>query len=231
MSSSRSASPPSSRAAGSSASTRPTDLLPVAPAQHYASGGVRTDLLGRSSARRPLRLRRGLLHGGARRQPAGLQLAARGTGLRPPHRRRHQRAAGAPASCRCRAPGAPRGAAALLDGSARVQVQAAMTDGCRGGAVGRAALAATASRPADLALAGDADEPGPAVVGDHQPPARRPGAHPGRLAARGDPRRPRPQRLHRARRPAVARAHRCSSAARDGRVTTTFEPVAEQDLT
>jgi L-aspartate oxidase len=26
-----------------------TDLLPVAPAQHYASGGVRTDLVGRSS--------------------------------------------------------------------------------------------------------------------------------------------------------------------------------------
>jgi L-aspartate oxidase len=26
-----------------------TDLLPVAPAQHYASGGVRTDVLGRSS--------------------------------------------------------------------------------------------------------------------------------------------------------------------------------------
>ena len=26
-----------------------TDLLPVAPAQHYASGGVRTDLRGRSS--------------------------------------------------------------------------------------------------------------------------------------------------------------------------------------
>jgi nicotinate-nucleotide pyrophosphorylase (carboxylating) len=45
----RSGSRRSSPAAVSSGSTRPTDLLPVAPAQHYASGGVETDLLGRTS--------------------------------------------------------------------------------------------------------------------------------------------------------------------------------------
>ena len=59
-----------------------TELLPVAPAQHYASGGVRTDLHGRSLARGPLRLRRDLVHGCARGQPPRLQLPARGSRLR-----------------------------------------------------------------------------------------------------------------------------------------------------
>ena len=36
-----------------------TELLPVAPAQHYACGGVETDLLGRSSLDGPVRVRRG----------------------------------------------------------------------------------------------------------------------------------------------------------------------------
>ena len=33
------------------------DLIPVAPAQHYASGGVRTDLLGRTTHPRAVRVR------------------------------------------------------------------------------------------------------------------------------------------------------------------------------
>ena len=70
---------------------RPTSL-PVAPAQHYASGGVAHDLHGRYLPRWPVCLRRGLVHRRPRRQPAGLQLVARGPGLRPPHRRRHHRA-------------------------------------------------------------------------------------------------------------------------------------------
>ena len=65
-----------------------TELIPVAPACHYASGGVRTDLWGRSDLRRSLRDRRGRLLRRARREPAGLQLAARGTRLLAPHRRR-----------------------------------------------------------------------------------------------------------------------------------------------
>ena len=63
-----------------------TDLIPVAPACHYASGGVRTDLWGRSNVPGPLRDRRGRLLRRARRQPARLQLAARGPGLLPPDR-------------------------------------------------------------------------------------------------------------------------------------------------
>ena len=47
--SSRRGSRRSSPAVASWASTRSTELLPVAPAQHYASGGVETDLVGRSS--------------------------------------------------------------------------------------------------------------------------------------------------------------------------------------
>ena len=81
---------------------------------------------------------------------------------------------------------------ALLDSSARVQVQAAMTAGS--GAVRSAqTLASTAAALRDLALAATSTESGPPVVGDDQPAAHRPGADPGRIAARGDPRRPRPQ--------------------------------------
>ena len=68
-----------------------TDLLPVAPAQHYACGGVETDLLGRSSLEGLYACGEVLVHRRPRRQPARLQLAARGARLRAPHRRRHHR--------------------------------------------------------------------------------------------------------------------------------------------
>ncbi len=67
------------------------DLVPVAPAQHYHSGGVRVGLSGRSSLGGPLRGGRGVVHRRARRQPARLQLAARGPGVRAPDRRRRHR--------------------------------------------------------------------------------------------------------------------------------------------
>ena len=83
----RPASRPSSRGCARPASTRSTDLVPVAPAAHYASGGVVTDLDGAHVRARAVRLRRGRLHRRARRQPAGLQQPARGAGLRRAHRR------------------------------------------------------------------------------------------------------------------------------------------------
>ena len=82
------------------------DPVPVAPAQHYHSGGVRTDLRRPLERRRPVRGRRDGLHGRARRQPAGQQLPARGPRLRRPAGRRHRGAArrrGAVARCRRRA--------------------------------------------------------------------------------------------------------------------------------
>ena len=60
------------------------DPIPVAPAAHYASGGVRTDLAGGRSVPGPVRLRRGGVHGSARRQPAGVQQLARGRWCSPP---------------------------------------------------------------------------------------------------------------------------------------------------
>ena len=95
-----------------------TQLIPVAPACHYASGGIATDLAGRTSVRRAVRLRRGGLHGGARRQPAGLELAAGGAGVRPADRRgraAHRApgpAAGRAGHRRARAAASPRPASA-----------------------------------------------------------------------------------------------------------------------
>ena len=65
------------------------DLIPVRPSAHYMVGGVKTDASARTHDRQPVRLRRGRLHGPARRQPPGQQLAAGRPGLRQDRRRRH----------------------------------------------------------------------------------------------------------------------------------------------
>ena len=67
------------------------DPIPVAPAAHYHMGGILTDAQGTEHRRRAVGLRRGRLDRSARRQPARVQLAARGGGVRRPRRQRHRR--------------------------------------------------------------------------------------------------------------------------------------------
>ena len=66
------------------------DWLPIAPAAHYFCGGVVTDLDGATSLPGPVGRGRGGVLGRARRQPAGVELAARGHGVRHPGGRGHR---------------------------------------------------------------------------------------------------------------------------------------------
>ena len=79
-----------------------TELIPVAPACHYASGGVPHRPLRTLRRAGPLRHWRGGLLGRPRRQPAGLQLPARGARLLPPDRGRAPRRAAAVVGARRR---------------------------------------------------------------------------------------------------------------------------------
>jgi L-aspartate oxidase len=136
-----------------------TDLVPVAPAQHYASGGVRTDLVGRTSLD-------GLYACGEVSCTGvhGANLLASNSlleGLVFAHRIAEDVIARLGAGELPQADSvAPTADTALLDGSARVQVQAAMTTGS--GAVRSAdSLAAATAALADLAAAATSGEPGP----------------------------------------------------------------------
>ena len=70
------------------------DWLPIAPAAHYCIGGVAHRPRRRLVAARPVGRRRGGVRRRPRRQPPGLQLPARGHGLRRPGGRGHRRRQG-----------------------------------------------------------------------------------------------------------------------------------------
>ncbi len=139
-----------------------TELLPVAPAQHYASGGVETDLLGRSSVDGLYACGECSCTGvhGANRLASNSLLE----GLVFAHRIADdvtgRFAAG---KLPLREPASDAGDAAVLDASHRLDVQRAMTRGSgpvRSGASTAAALAALG----DLAaLPPSSAEPGPAT--------------------------------------------------------------------
>ncbi|NYG06529.1 L-aspartate oxidase [Phycicoccus badiiscoriae] len=222
-----------------------TELLPVAPAQHYASGGVRTDLVGRSTLD-------GLyacgevsctgVHGANRLASnsllEGLVFAHRiaddisermAGGQLPQADPAVEATDGTLATGTAPADEvAPGEDAALLDGSARVQVQAAMTAGS--GAVRSAeSLATTALALQGLALAATSSEPGPeswettnllhigqvltlaASLREETRGGHLRSDHPSQV----DPR---------------WRGHTLVVRGSDGTLSTTFEPVPEQDL-
>jgi L-aspartate oxidase len=137
-----------------------SELLPVAPAQHYASGGVRTDLDGRSSLDGLYACGEVSCTGvhGANRLASNSLLEGLVFAHRIADDIASRIAAGELASV---VPEPPQGEAALLDARERVLVQSAMTHGS--GAVRSAtSLEGAASALATLALAAqDGGEAGP----------------------------------------------------------------------
>jgi L-aspartate oxidase len=139
-----------------------TDLLPVAPAQHYASGGVETDLRGRTSVEALYACGECSCTGvhGANRLASNSLLE----GLVFAHRIADDVTARISAGeLPPRNPGPDAGAAAVLDASHRLEVQRAMTRGA--GPVRSASSSAVAlDRLAALAaLPPSSAEPGPAT--------------------------------------------------------------------
>src|SRR6476661_4717228 len=203
------------------------DLLPVAPAQHYASGGVRTDLVGRASldglyacgevsctgVHGANRLAsNSLLEGLVLAQPIADDISARLAAGELP--------AVDPAP-------APAGTA-LLDGSARLRVQATMTAGA--GAVRSAAsLVEAAETLVELADAATSGEPGP----DSWETTTL--LHVGQVLTLAASLREETRGGHvRSDHPELVdpawRGHTLLVRGADGTVTTPFEPVPEQDL-
>ena len=204
-----------------------TELLPVAPAQHYASGGVRTDLVGRSSLDGLYACGEVSCTGvhGANRLASNSLLEGLVFAHRIADDISERMAWGELPQA---VPAAPSGEAALLDGSARVQVQAAMTAGS--GAVRSAAsLASTALALRDLALAATSTESGPQSWETTNL------LHIGQVLTLAASLREETRGGHvRSDHPAQVdprwRGHTLVVRAADGTLSTTFEPVPEQDL-
>jgi L-aspartate oxidase len=210
-----------------------TDLLPVAPAQHYASGGVRTDLQGRTSVEGLYACGEVSCTGvhGANRLASNSLLE----GLVFAHRIADDVASRLAAGELPPVPpgqaGRPPGPAALLPESARSRVQAAMTAGA--GAVRTAESLATTT--ADLvALAAQSVDDGGAEPGPQSWETTNL-LHVGQLltllATRREETRGGHVRDDFRELDDAWRGNQRAIRASDGLVTTTFHLVPEQDLT
>ena len=194
------------------------------PVVHYMMGGVHTDIDGATPLAGPVRRGRGRLRQHQRRQPAGLQLAARVPRLRRPRRTRGRRVRRAPPARRpagdrgpgrrrgtpARAGPAGRGAAAPTRVAAIRDRDAADDGGRRRDLPRRAEPGQGRRRPARSCRSGCA------TVGDrrHQPDLQH-------RAGR------RPRAGHHARRRRVhARVRRCSARSRAARTSAPTSPPA-----
>jgi L-aspartate oxidase len=139
-----------------------TELLPVAPAQHYASGGVETDLLGRSSVDGLYACGECSCTGvhGANRLASNSLLE----GLVFAHRIADDVTARfAAGELPLRAPAADAGDAAVLDASHRLDVQRAMTRGSGPVRTGTSTAGALEALAGLAALPPSTADPGPAT--------------------------------------------------------------------
>ncbi len=136
-----------------------TELLPVAPAQHYASGGIRTDLQGRTSLEGLYACGETSCTGvhGANRLASNSLLEGLVFARRIADDLTRRLGAGAlPVTAPVRSDGVP----GLIRAKRRLEVQRAMTAGA-GSVRSAASLAATAARLAERAQANDGGKCGP----------------------------------------------------------------------